>query len=234
MEIIVIDNHSDDESIGVLRNRLSGYPQVRIVETPRNLGFGAGYNTGARFASGTYLLMNNPDKLMPSDGVEQLVTRMQNDDSLGILAPKLLHTDGTQRLSVRRFPYVLDILSRRSFLGKLCPRCLRRYLMLDTDMEKSQEVDWVVGGCFMMKRDLFEALNGFDEHFFLFFEDTDLCRRVGLTGKKVVYDPSIAVQDKKSRLSGQSFIDLFIKKTGRIHVASAVRYFWKWRKEVES
>tara|TARA_Y100000310_G_C20631730_1_gene789010 strand:- start:967 stop:1767 length:801 start_codon:yes stop_codon:yes gene_type:complete len=229
IEILVIDNHSDDESVGVLRNRIGDHPQVRIIETPGNHGFGYGYNTGVRYASGEFILINNPDKTMPPEGLEKLVSRMQSDETIGILAPKLVHADGTNRLSIRRFPHLIDIISRRSFLGKICPGCLRRYLMLDKDTEQMQEVDWVVGGCFLIRRDLFEQLGGFDERFFLFFEDTDLCRRVGKSGKKIVYDPSVAVGDKKNRLSGQSFVDLFLKKTGRIHISSALKYFWKWK-----
>ena len=81
----------------------------------------------------------------------------------------------------------------------------------------------------MIKRELFEQLGGFDERFFLFFEDTDLCRRCRNMGKKVVYLPSVTVLDKKNRLSGESFWDLMFKKTGRIHVSSALKYFWKWK-----
>jgi hypothetical protein len=229
IEILVIDNHSDDESVGVLRNRVGDHPQVRIIETPDNDGFGYGYNTGARFASGEYLLINNPDKMMPRDGVEKLVARMQADESLGILAPRLVHADGSSRLSIRRFPHLIDVISRRSFMGKLCPGCLKRYLMLDKSMDEVQEVDWVVGGCLMITREIFNQLHGFDERFFLFFEDTDLCRRVGQLGKKIMYNPSVEVVDKRNRLSGERFSDLIFKKTGRIHVSSAFKYFWKWR-----
>ena len=229
IEILVIDNHSDDESVGVLRNQIGDHPQVRIIETPGNHGFGYGYNSGSKYASGEYLLINNPDKTMPPDGVEKLVESFESDPSTGIIAPKLTHPDGSYRLSIRRFPHIIDIISRRSILGKLCPKCLKRYLMMDKDMDKKQEVDWVVGGCFMIRRDVFTQLGGVDERFFLFFEDTDLCRRVGLAGKKVLYDPRIVAGDKKRRLSGQSFLDLFFKKTGRIHISSALKYFWKWR-----
>lgn len=229
MEILVIDNHSDDDSVGILRNRLAQYPDVRIVETPSNDGFGYGYNTGARLATGKYLLINNPDKTMGPDGVEKLVQHAESDPSIGIVAPKLVHADGTPRLSIRRFPRIVDILSRRSFLGKFCPGALQRYLMLDADMNRSLDVEWVVGGCFLIGRDLFEELDGFDERFFLFFEDTDLCRRAGALGKRVVYFPDVIAGDKRNRLSGQSFWDLFFKKTGRIHISSAFRYFWKWK-----
>lgn len=229
LEIFVIDNHSDDDSIGILRNRLSQYHQVRIIETPSNAGFGYGYNKGAQYARGTYLLINNPDKTMPQDGVEKLVSRMQVESSIGILAPKIVHPDGSHRLSIRRFPHCIDIIARRSIIGRLYTKSLRRYLMLDADIEQTQEVDWVVGGCFMTPKNLFISLGGFDERFFLFFEDTDLCRRVRQQGYRVVYEPSISVGDKRNRLSGQNFFDLFFKKTGRIHVLSACKYFWKWR-----
>ena len=228
MEILVIDNHSEDDSIGILRNRLGGIAQVRIIEAPQNAGFGSGYNFGAKYANGEYLLINNPDKILPRDGVEKLVQKLMSNADIGILAPKLVHPDGSRRLSMRAFPRVIDILSRRSFLRILCPGCLRRYLMLDSDPNQEVEVDWVVGGCFMISAALFQQIHGFDERFFLFFEDTDLCKRVHRAGKSVVYFPQVQASDKRNRLSGESFFDLLFKKTGRIHVASAIKYFWKW------
>lgn len=228
LEIIVIDNHSCDDSIGVLRNQLGDLDQVRIVETPKNHGFGYGYNFGARYATGEFLICNNPDKILPEDGVEKLIEKLQSDASVGIVAPRLLHPDGSMRLSLRAFPRVIDILSRRSLLGTLLPGVLRRYLMLDRDPEMEQEVDWVAGGSFGIRRSLFNEIGGFDERFFLFFEDTDLCRRVHLAGKSVLYYPQVTGRDKRRRLSGESFFDLLFKKTGRIHVLSAWKYFWKW------
>ena len=229
MEVIVIDNHSQDDSVGVLRNRLDAEPSVRIVETPENRGFGYGLNVGARSAWGEYLLINTPDKRLPADGVERLLAALRDDPGCGIIAPKLLHADGTRRLSIRAFPRMIDILSRRSVLRKLFPGSQRRYLMLDADPEKPSEVDWVVGGCFLIRKDLFESLRGFDERFFLFFEDTDLCRRVRAAGKSVRYYPAVAATDKRNRLSGERFLDLLLKRTGRIHVMSAAKYFWKWK-----
>ena len=228
IEIIVIDNHSSDDSIGVLRNRLSGIPNVRIVETPQNHGFGYGYNKGATYATGEYLLINNPDKRLPPDGIEKLVAAYKADASVGILAPKLVHADGSRRYSIRTFPRILDVLSRRSYLGSLFPKHLRRYLMLDADPNICQEVDWVVGGCFLITKQLFRTLEGFDERFFLFFEDTDLCRRCRTLGRTVLYEPAVVASDKRNRLSGEKFFDLIFKKTGRIHIVSAIRYFTKW------
>lgn len=229
MEIIVIDNNSEDDSIGILRNRLRQFTTVRIVETSVNHGFGFGYNTGARHACGRYLFINNPDKRLQPAGIETLIARMESDASIGILGPRMMHPDGTRRLSIRRDPHLLDILARRSILGKMFPQSLRRYLMLDADSSQRQVVDWVVGGSFLIRRHLFLQLGGFDERFFLFFEDADLCRRCRVLGKSVVYEPSVVVTDKPRRLSGESLRDLFFSRVGRIHMLSALKYFWKWR-----
>jgi N-acetylglucosaminyl-diphospho-decaprenol L-rhamnosyltransferase len=229
IEILVIDNHSDDDSIGILRTQLQRYRNVRFIETPSNDGFGSGYNMGVSYAVGEFVLVNNPDKVLEPDGIEKMVTHLQKNDEAGIVAPRLIHSDGTQRLSIRRYPHISDIVSRRSFFGNMFPSYLDGYLMKDTNLDEEQEVDWAIGGCFMMSRDLFQTLGGFDERFFLFFEDTDLCRRCHEVGKKVIYLPSVRASDRKNRLSGENFWDLLFKKTGRIHVSSAFKYFWKWK-----
>ncbi len=239
-EIIVIDNHSDNDSMGILRIRRKGSgplpptsppkgPDPRIVEAPRNLGFGGGYNLGARYARGKYLLINNPDKILERDGVEKLVAKMESDASIGILAPKLVHDDGTVRTSARTLPDPFDLIVKRTSLQRLFPQRLRSYLQLDRDPNEEREVDWVVGGCFLVRRDLFLELGGFDERFFLFFEDTDFCRRVRELGKRVVYYPAVSGTDRKRRLSEGSALRLLTTRVGRAHVASAAKYFWKWR-----
>ncbi|PIR54192.1 hypothetical protein COU75_02045 [Candidatus Peregrinibacteria bacterium CG10_big_fil_rev_8_21_14_0_10_42_8] len=229
IEILVIDNHSNDDSIGILRNQLATFLHVQIIETSSNDGFGFGYNIGLSYATGEYILCNNPDKILEPNGIEKMVRRMQDDTTIGIVAPRLMHSDGTQRLSIRRYPRLLDIIFRRSFIGNLFPHSLDIYLMKDADRHIEQEVDWAIGGCFMIRHDVFQQLGGFDQQFFLFFEDTDLCRRCHNLGKKVVYLPSVIASDKKNRLSGESFFDLILKKTGRIHLSSAFKYFWKWK-----
>jgi len=227
MEVIVVDNHSQDDSIGVLRNRLSTFSNVRIVETANNVGYGKGNNAGARMAQGSYLLICNPDNVLEPTALERMVNTMERDPSIGILAPRLVHEDGTVRNSSRAFPSLLDIFVKRTFLRSLFPQRMRRFLKY-THHQTATDVDWVVGACFLIRKEDFELLGGFDPRFFLFFEDTDLCRRVWKTGKRVVYDPSVFATDRKQRLSGEGFWTIFFSKTGRIHLVSAVKYFWKW------
>lgn len=230
MEIIIVDNHSGDDSIGYLRNRVRfSAPAIRIIETPRNSGFGYGYNRGFRRAAGKYVLVNNPSKLLEPDAVEKMVAAMEQDSSIGIIAPKLVYNDGTVRDSYRSFPRLFDVFIKRTALRTLSAGRMRRYLQWDRNPDVAGDTDWVVGGCLMIRRDLCEKLGGFDKRFFLFFEDTDLCKRCWNAGRRVVYFPEALGRDRKSRLSEGGVMSLFTKKTARIHLASAIKYFWKWR-----
>ncbi|TSC79206.1 MAG: family 2 glycosyl transferase [Candidatus Peregrinibacteria bacterium Gr01-1014_25] len=230
MEIFVIDNHSCDESIQWIRNRLRDDPQVRIIESPLNRGYAGGNAMGIRRARGTYLLIINPDNALQPGALEKMVALMETNPDIGIVAPKLLHEDGTVRDSVRRFPSPIDVLLKRSFLQRIFPGRVRRYLALDEDANRQRDVDWAVGACLLIRQGLYEELGGFDERFFLFFEDMDLCRRCWQTGKRVVYLPSAVATDRKTRLSEGGALSLLLKRAGREHLKSAVRYFWKWRK----
>ena len=230
LEIILVDNSSEDDSIGVFRNRLSKWDNVQLVETPKNTGFGSGYNYGVRYASGKYLLINNPAKTLPDDGIERLVEKIESDDSIGILAPELRHPDGSHRLSPRKYPTPLDIVIKRTWLQHIFPKKVMQYLQTDRDPGTERDVDWIAGGCFMISKELFTSLEGFDDRFFLFFEDTDLCRRCNNAGKRVVYYPAVSGSDKKRRLSEGGTWMTLSTKIGRSHLTSAIKYFWKWRK----
>ena len=229
LEIIVVDNDSDDESIGVIRNRLSAVPDVLILENHGNNGFGKGNELGIRRAQGEYLLIINPDNELNPDALSLMVDAMERDPSIGILAPQLVHEDGTVRDSYRTFPHLSDVIIKRTFLKKYFPDQLKNYLQSDSDPEICRNTDWVVGACLLMKKDFYRRIGGFDPRFFLFFEDIDLCRRCWLAGKRVVYFPQAKATDRKRRLSEGGVLSLAWNKTGRIHIASAIKYFWKWR-----
>jgi len=228
MEILVVDNHSEDDSIGVVRNRLSNKDNVRIIESSRNGGFGRGSNLGVKYTESEFILINNPDKRLEEDGVIKLVEKMKSDTGIGILAPQILHKDGTRRYSARSYPGPLDVVIKRTFLRHLFPKRLDRYLLLNKDPNQEQDVDWIVGGCFMIRSDLFRDLGGFDDRYFLFFEDTDLCRRCYLQGKRVVYYPQVKAYDRKNRLSEGGIWKLISTRVGRAHMASGIKYFLKW------
>lgn len=226
MEILVTDNHSDDESMGFIRAHLQGRERVTIVETRANLGYGKGNNEAAKLARGEYLLIINPDNTLPPDGVESMLAYLRDHPDTGVVGPALVYPDGTVRPSARPFPTPADLFRKR-----LNPAGWHAAFELKRRQEQTKDaidVDWMVGACLLMKTSLYRSLGGFDERFFLFFEDIDLCRRIRAAGKRVVYLPRISVLDRKGRLSGSSIFSLLTRKTTRIHVASAVKYFLKW------
>lgn len=227
MEILVVDNHSDDESIGFIRAQLSQLPHVRIIEQRNNVGYGRGNNAGAAYARGEYILILNPDNVLPPDGAEKMLSVLRNDPSVGVVGPALVYPDGSIRPSARRFPSPRDLLRKRIFpaVWHAAYEKERRRLI----SAPSVNVDWLVGACLLLRTDLYRKLRGFDERFFLFFEDMDLCRRIHAMDKKVIYLSSLQVLDRKGRLSGSNILSLITRRTTRIHLTSAVRYFWKWR-----
>jgi N-acetylglucosaminyl-diphospho-decaprenol L-rhamnosyltransferase len=229
LEIIIVDNHSQDDSIGILRNRFGSHANVRIVENERNRGFGRGNEAGIRIATGTYLLIINPDVTLPPDGLERMVRAMEADPTIGMLGPQLCFQDGTIRRSFRPFPRPLDVFIKRTPLRYIFRKRLSHFLGEHIDASVTQDVDWLAGGCVLMQMDVYRSMGGFDPRFFLFFEDTDLCRRLWNAGKRVVYFPEVKAQDGKKRLSEGGILSIFTKKTVRIHLVSAMRYFWKWR-----
>lgn len=226
LEILVTDNRSDCESVPFIRAHLQGKKGVRIIENKKNGGYGWGNNTAAKSAKGEYLLIINPDNTLPDDALEKMLKFLQDHPDTGIVGPALVYPDGTVRPSARTFPRPMDLLRKR-----VNPKKWHEEFEAARKKHASEafmDVDWMVGACLLLKTGLYREIGGFDERFFLFFEDIDLCRRIHEKGLRVVYLPQIKVLDRKGRLSGSSIFSLFTRKTTRIHVASACKYFWKW------
>ncbi len=227
LEIVIIDNHSDDESIGWIRARYQNTASVRIIEERNNTGYGCGNNAGLTFVESEFLLIINPDNTMPRDALEHMLLSLRSRTDIGVVGPALVHPDGSIRASARQFPTMIDLLKKR-----LSPDAWQKHYAEWTKTigdKDAVEVDWLVGACLLMRTELFRSLGGFDPRFFLFFEDIDLCRRIHLLGKKVLYLPRVRVLDRKRRLSGSSMFSLLRRKTTWIHFASGLKYFWKWR-----
>ena len=229
IEILVVDNSSEDESIGIFRNRFGDMKNVKIIEAPYNLGYGKGNNYALEHAKGEFILIINPDNELEPNGLETMVKIMKKYDDIGILAPKLVYPDGTIRESYRKFPSVLDILIKRTFLRRFFKKRLESYLQSSKKLEGVHGTDWLAGACLLIPRSLMSEMKGFDPRFFLFFEDTDLCKRCWKLGRKVMYCPSVKAMDCQERLSGGGFLPIIFTRTGRMHIVSAIRYFWKWR-----
>jgi N-acetylglucosaminyl-diphospho-decaprenol L-rhamnosyltransferase len=229
MKILVIDNHSEDDSIGIIRNRVGGLEGVFILESSDNKGYGRGNEIGIQQADTPYVLIINPDNELEENALEQMTKEMDAHSDIGILAPKLVHEDGTIRDSARSFPSFFDALIKRTFLSHIFHARMDYYLQREEDPNAERDVDWVVGACIVIRKELLQKIGGFDPRFFLFFEDMDLCRRCWEAGFRVHYFPKAVASDRKRRLSEGGALSILFKKTGRIHIVSALKYFWKWR-----
>jgi len=227
-EIIIVDNGSGDNSVEVLHNR---FPNIKIIPNIRNLGYGAGNNMGIVQAKGEKILILNPDVEIKYPSIEKMMEYLDSHPDVGLIGPKLIYPDGVTQDSYRHFPGLFDLIIKRTHLHRFSffRKRMDNYLMYDMNNSETQEVDWLVGAAFMMPTDFFKKIGLFDERYFLFFEDTDLCRRVWKTGYKVIYFPSSNAIHNHKRLSQGKWHKVLRKKTFYIHIASAIKYFWKWK-----
>ncbi len=233
LEIVIIDNASHGLPAGAetLAHEAFG-AAVRLVRNRTNVGFGKACNQGTQLLprKEAYLFLN-PDVEVEPEMITELGTYLRNNPTVGIVGPRLTYADGTVQDSYRRFPRPFDQVLKRTPLhrSRLLRHRVRDYLMWDKDKDRTEDVDWLVGACLLVRSEAWEAIRGFDERFFLFYEDVDLCRRIWLAGYRVVYHPQARALHRKERLSDGGILSVFSKKTLRIHLVSAMKYFWKWR-----
>jgi len=187
-EIIIVDNNSQDKSVDILNDK---YPHIKLIKLPKNVGFGAGNNAGAKVAKGEFLFLLNTDTILESNILAHLIELMSENSDVGIIGPKLLFPDGSFQISFS--PEI-------SIKGEFAARKLHKNAenenklhIIEQDFQDIQEVDIVVGAAFFIRADLFNLLGGFDEKFFMYFEESDLCQRVRTKGYKVLYTPHVSL-----------------------------------------
>jgi GT2 family glycosyltransferase len=189
-EIIIVDNATSDGSIA---NVEANYPSIQIVRCQHNLGYAEGSNVGARHASGNFLVFLNPDTRVASGWVDALITELVNTPSAGLATSKILLMNDPQRINTA---------GNNIHIGGLA---MCRGLGFNSDgFPRSEEVNAVSGAAFIIKRELFNQLDGFDADFFLYMEDIDLSWRARLAGSLCLYAPfSIVYHDYALRFGHQ-------------------------------
>ena len=223
-EIIVVDNHSADDSCQLIREK---FPEFCLVENDKNMGFAQAVNQGFRRTKGKYLLILNPDVQLLPGSMNKMINFLEGHPAVGLLLPKLVNPDGSLQFSCRTFYNFSTLLFRRTPLGKIFPnhRIIRRHLMMDWDHADLGEVDWGLGGCMFLRR---EALRGgkiFDERFFLYMEDVDLCFQMKQNGWKVVYYPEAVMTHAHLRESAQGIFN----RARWEHLKSMIKFYRKYR-----
>lgn len=201
LEVVVVDNASEDGTPEVVRR---DFPTVRLIEAGANLGFATACNLGWRATSASLVLFLNPDAVLTPGALEALHAILARRPEVGIVGPLTRNPDGTAQVSFGRdlTPWT-EGRQRRLVRGVAArdPAVLREVEAL---CAHEHEPDWVSGSCLLARRSLLERLSGFDEQFFLYEEDADLCRRARQAGARVVFTPSAWVVHRLGRSMGRS------------------------------
>ena len=195
--VTVVDNNSLDGSL----ESLEGLP-VRVIRSDRNAGFGAGCNLGAAAGSEPFVLLINPDAEITSGALERMLTVLETEPDVALVGPRLVEKSGELVHSMRRYQRTRSMWAQALFLHRLLPRA-RWANEIDTRPAAYSEPsnpEWLSGACMLVRRPAFEAVGGFDDAFFLYCEDQDLCRRLRAAGGRVRYEPAAVV----SHLGGHS------------------------------
>lgn len=190
VSVIVVDNASSDEAL----TTLDGLP-VDAVPLDTNLGFGHGCNVGWRRGTSPAVLFLNPDARIDGKSLARLAETIDADDRVGIVGPRIVDEHGSLDYSIRRFPTLSSTFSQALFLHRLTPRAewVDEVVRDEARYDVPGEAEWISGACMLVRRTLLENLGGFDEGFFLYCEDKDLCRRAWDAGSTVRYEPRAEV-----------------------------------------
>lgn len=214
-EAVVVDNASTDGSDAEVR---AFAPQARLIRNSENVGFGRGVNQGIAATRASRVLIMNPDCRLHTGAVATLLRELDADPACAIAGPRILDPDGSVQGNARGDPDMLTgLFGRTGVLRRVLPALplARRNVIVDPPMDegmRSIRVDWISGACMLARRDALDAVGGFDERYFMYWEDADLCRRLRSCGYHIRYVPAaVAVHrvGQSSRTAREASIRAF-------------------------
>lgn len=220
-EVIVIDSASHDDSVMMIQQR---FPWVHCYPQLQNIGFVRGNNLGLRYATGENIMLLNPDTEVFPDTLPRLLNVLRSADTIGVVGPHTLNTDGSHQPSRRRFPTIATGIFESTWFEHLAPRAvLQRYRVEDQPDEGVYPVDWVQGHALLARSAVWQQIGGLDERYVMFSEELDWCKRAKLAGWHVYY-----VGDARLiHHGGQSTAQ--VKARSHVHFQhSKLRYFRKF------
>lgn len=191
-EVIVVDNASADGSASAVAER---FPQVVLIANTDNTGYAEGNNQAMKIAKGAYILLLNPDVLLPPGGLERAIAFMESHPEAGALGVRQIHPDGTLQRSVRGFPTPMTVLWELLGLSRLLPnsRLFGAYRMTWFDYRHVAEVDQPMGTFLLMRGKVVEQIGMLDEAFPIFFNEVDWCLRCKRAGWKIYFTPDVEI-----------------------------------------
>lgn len=226
LEVIVVDNASADDTVTTV---MAEFPWVRIVANPQNVGFARANNQAYAASRGTTALFLNPDTEVMPGALATLVAYLRDHADVGALGPRLRYPDGAIQSSRRRFPTLGTALFESTLLEQWWPHnpLARAYRLEDVPDDHIQDVDWLVGACLLVPRPVLEQVGTWDEGFFMYSEELDLCQRIRAAGWRVVYVPQAEVIHYEGKSSEQVVAARHVR-----FQTSKVRYFAKYHGRV--
>lgn len=225
-EIIIVDNHSTDGTKEMLAHEFSS---LTVIANEKNEGFSKANNQAAEISKGDYLLFLNSDTVINGSSIEKLHDYLKNSPQAGIVGPKIVGPTGVPTRSYMRFLTINMFWGGSKLFAPFMDIKKNRMHYPHYDFTTTRDVPWLSGACMMIKRSVFQQVGGFDEHYFFYCEDMDLCLQVHRLGYKIVYLPSA---EMIHLFSGSSTKE--IHKLSAIHKQSLIYYIKKNHSVVHS
>lgn len=217
-KLYVVDNGSVDGTPEFIEEN---YPNVTVIRSEKNVGFGAGHNIVIKNLDSRYHAIINPDIVLKENAIKKMARYMDENPQIGLLSPRICFPDGRDQILGKRNPHLKYLVASR-LRGDEPGKLLSEYAMLDCDLSKPTRIENATG-CFMLLRtDILQKIGGFDDGYFMYFEDADLARRVNEISECVYY-PYAIVNHVWGRESKRNF------KLMCVHINSMFRYFYKWK-----
>lgn len=220
-EIIIVDNNSSDNTVEIIENN---FKDIKLIQK-NNIGFSVAHNIAIKLGTGKYHLVLNPDIIFIENSLKKLINFMDKNYNIGLISPKILLPNRSIQYLCRRLPSLFD-----SIIIRFMPKFIRRifqaridyYEMRETGYNKIMDVLFLTGAFMLIRNSVLDKVGGFDENFFMYFEDIDLCRRIQKISRTVFY-PYTSVIHLWEGGTRKNFQLLLIS------IRSAIYYFSKWR-----
>lgn len=207
-DVWVVDNASSDASVEMVK---SSFPNIRLIENEKNVGFAAANNQALKICSGSFILLLNPDTIVKSGVFDRLLSYMKDNPQVGATGPLLLNGDGSFQLSCYPFPSVSREFWRLFYLDKLVPYGI--YDSKNWSQITPRDVDSIQGACLLVRKEVLDQVGLFDDSFFLYSEEIDLCYRIKMAGWRLVWVPDVEVihfgGQSSKQVATQSFLNLY-------------------------
>jgi len=220
-KLFLVDNSPTDKL-----KTIANHPDIVYIFNEKNLGFGAGHNMVIDRIKeiSEYHLILNPDVLFQPKVIPSLIKGLNEDKELAMIAPKVIYPNGEHQSTCRRYPTFFELFFRRlGILKKIVASRIKKGEYQDKDLTKPFYPDFLQGCFLLFRTEDFVQINGFDDRYFLYMEDVDICKKIDTIGKKKMYYPNAEIVHILKKGSSKN-LKLFVR-----HFVSILRYFKKWK-----